>query len=215
MSKIDRTFFFEHLRKRLYPHGLDQSQMDGHRVILDEWERNHATDDDRWLAYILATAHREAGAGLQPVCENLNYSERGLLTTFPKYFGIAEARAYAHRPERIANRAYANRMGNGNEESGDGWLYRGRGLVQITGKANYAKFGCAKSPDTALVHQTAIRILFDGMIDGAFTGKNLASYFNRTTADWVGARAIVNPGNLADLVGANARAYYAAIGYMV
>jgi putative chitinase len=75
------------------------------------------------------------------------------------------------KPERITNRAYASRMGNRNEKSGDGWHYRGFGLVQITGEANYTKFGCVQNPDMALA--PAIRILFDGMINGAFTGKSL------------------------------------------
>ena len=73
--------------------------------------------------------------------ENLNYSADGLLKTFPKYFkSRAEAEAYARKPEKIANKVYANRMGNGNEASGDGWRYRGRGLIQLTGKQNYLDF---------------------------------------------------------------------------
>jgi putative chitinase len=75
---------------------------------------------------------------LAAVEENLNYSASGLRTTFPKYFPTtALATAYARKPQKIANRVYANRLGNGNEASGDGWRYRGRGLIQITGKANY------------------------------------------------------------------------------
>jgi putative chitinase len=69
--------------------------------------------------------------------ENLNYGEQGLLATFPKYFDTAKAIAYAREPEHIANYVYANRYGNGPESSGDGWKYRGRGLIQITFKANY------------------------------------------------------------------------------
>ena len=73
--------------------------------------------------------------------ENLNYSADGLLKTFPKYFkSRTEADAYARQPQKIANRVYANRMGNGNEASGDGWKYRGRGFIQLTGKENYAAF---------------------------------------------------------------------------
>ena len=72
--------------------------------------------------------------------ENLNYSVDGLLRTFPKYFNIVNASDYARKPEKIANRAYANRYGNGNEQSGDGWKYRGRGLIQLTFKANYAAY---------------------------------------------------------------------------
>lgn len=72
--------------------------------------------------------------------ENLNYSADGLRTTFRKYFTPSEADQYARQPERIASRVYANRMSNGNEASGDGWLFRGRGALQLTGKANYIDF---------------------------------------------------------------------------
>lgn len=73
--------------------------------------------------------------------ENLNYSALGLLATFPKYFPLkSQAEEYAHKPERIANRVYGNRLGNGPESSGDGWKYRGRGAIQLTGRENYSKF---------------------------------------------------------------------------
>lgn len=72
--------------------------------------------------------------------ENLNYSADGLLRIFPKHFDVIKARQYARQPERIANRTYANRMGNGDEASGDGWRYRGRGAIQLTGKNNYREF---------------------------------------------------------------------------
>lgn len=73
--------------------------------------------------------------------ENLNYSADGLLKTFPRYFkSRADAEAYARRPEKIANRVYANRMGNGSESTGDGWKYRGRGIIQLTGKQNYYNY---------------------------------------------------------------------------
>lgn len=75
------------------------------------------------------------------VCEeNLNYSSRGLLLTFRKYFTAETASVYARNPQDIASRVYANRMGNGPEESGDGWKYRGRGALQLTGKNNYRAF---------------------------------------------------------------------------
>ena len=213
MSRINRTFFFEHLHDRLYPRGLTQSQVDGHGAILDAWESRHAGADDRWLAYVLATAHREAGEGMQPLAENLNYSAPRLLQVFRKYFTPVEAQAYAHQPERIANHAYARRNGNGDERSGDGWRFRGRGLVQITGRSNYARYGIDATPDKALEPSVAIDILFDGMIAGRFTGKALSAYFSAKAADWVGARAIVNPGEGGEGVAASARSYYAAISY--
>lgn len=72
--------------------------------------------------------------------ENLNYSAQGLLKIFPKYFNTETAAQYARKPEAIASRVYANRMGNGDEASKDGWKYRGRGAIQLTGKANYKGF---------------------------------------------------------------------------
>jgi putative chitinase len=81
------------------------------------------------------------------VVENLNYSAEGLLKTFPKYFNSESASDYANLPEKIANRIYANRMGNGPEESGEGFKYRGRGFFQLTGKENYFKCGTSIGVD--------------------------------------------------------------------
>ncbi len=88
-------------------------------------------------------------ASLNATVENLNYSANALLRVFGKYFPTeAMANDYARQPEKIANRVYANRMGNGDEESGDGWRYRGRGLIQLTGKNNYET--CGKEIDQPL-----------------------------------------------------------------
>jgi len=72
--------------------------------------------------------------------ENLNYGAEGLKKTFGKYFADGKEGAYAKNPEKIANRVYASRMGNGDEASGDGWKFRGRGALQLTGKNNYLAF---------------------------------------------------------------------------
>lgn len=79
-------------------------------------------------------------AGFSIFVENLNYSAQGLLKIFPKYFNTTTANEYARNPAKIANKVYANRMGNGNEASGDGWKHRGRGAIQLTGTENYTKF---------------------------------------------------------------------------
>lgn len=78
-------------------------------------------------------------AGFTAFVENLNYSAEGLLRTLPKYFNEKTAVLNARKPQNIANIAYANRMGNGNAASGDGWKYRGRTPIHLTGKANYAE----------------------------------------------------------------------------
>lgn len=92
------------------------------------------------LTHFLAQIMVES-EGFTAVIENLNYSAKALLTTFPTHFTAAEAQTYQRQPEKIANRAYGNRMGNGNEASGDGWKYRGAGFIQITGKSNFIAVG--------------------------------------------------------------------------
>lgn len=87
-------------------------------------------------AAFLGTVAHESGQ-LRYVSENLNYSAEALRRVFRKYFTEREAKQYARQPPLIANRVYANRMGNGPEESGDGWRYRGLGLIQLTGKNNH------------------------------------------------------------------------------
>lgn len=93
------------------------------------------------LAHFLSQCSHES-AGFTAVKENLNYSAEGLRKTFPKYFPTDDIAAkYARQPEKIANRVYANRMGNGDEASGDGWKYRGAGYLQTTGKDNFKQLG--------------------------------------------------------------------------
>ena len=92
------------------------------------------------MAMFLAQIGHESG-GLRTMEENLNYSASGLMKVFHKYFpDQATADEYARKPEKIANRVYASRMGNGDEGSGDGWNFRGRGAIQLTGRDNYTKF---------------------------------------------------------------------------
>jgi putative chitinase len=92
------------------------------------------------LAHFLSQCGHESGSW-KAVRENLNYSAKGLMGIFKKYFPTATlATAYERQPEKIANRVYASRMGNGNENSGDGYKFRGRGYIQLTGKENYTRF---------------------------------------------------------------------------
>lgn len=91
------------------------------------------------LAHFLAQAGHESG-GFKALNENLNYGAKGLLGTFKKYFTPDTAALYERKPEKIANLVYANRMGNGDKASGDGYKFRGRGYIQLTGKDNYSAF---------------------------------------------------------------------------
>ena len=91
---------------------------------------------------IMATIRVEAGRDFTPKRENLNYSASRLMQIFPHHFSdLSVAQKYAYKPELIANKVYANRMGNGNEESGDGWRYRGAGLIQATGRSYWDYYG--------------------------------------------------------------------------
>jgi putative chitinase len=91
------------------------------------------------VAAFLAQCAHESG-GFTAIKENLNYKAESLVKVWPKYFNAGNANDYAHNQEKIANRAYANRMGNGPEESGDGYKFCGRGLIQLTGRSNYQSF---------------------------------------------------------------------------
>ena len=110
--------------------------------VKDKFEINTALR----LAHFLAQCGHESG-NFKLTQENLNYSGKGLLGTFPKYFDVETALAYERKPEKIANVVYANRMGNGDKASGDGYKFRGRGFIQLTGHDNYAAFGKAIGED--------------------------------------------------------------------
>jgi putative chitinase len=114
---------------------------------VDHWHRaleqllpDYEIDTPERIAAFIAQCSHESG-GFTALKENLNYRWETLRKIFPKYFPTDDlAKQYAHKQDAIANRAYANRMGNGPEESGDGFRYCGRGLIQLTGKSNYQAF---------------------------------------------------------------------------
>jgi len=103
--------------------------------IVDKFEINTALR----LAHFLAQCGHESG-GFKVVNENLNYGAAGLQSIFKKYFTPESAKEYERKPEKIANIVYANRMGNSNQASGEGYKFRGRGFIQLTGKDNYTSF---------------------------------------------------------------------------
>jgi len=108
--------------------------------VLQQLLPDYEINTPQRIASFLAQCAHESGEFVF-IKENLNYRAATLLKVFPKYFpDLALASQYAGKPERIANRVYANRMGNGSEESGDGYKYCGRGLIQVTGHDNYTWF---------------------------------------------------------------------------
>jgi len=116
--------------------------LDPLNLAIDRW---HITTPQRICMFIAQIALESNY--LTAVSENLNYSEEQLLKMFPSHFAPDQARAYAHQPMRIANLAYANRHGNGDEVSGDGWKYRGHGLTQLTFKDNYTAYASDSGTD--------------------------------------------------------------------
>jgi len=125
---------------------------------MDEFDINTPARQNSFLAQV---AHESTS--FNRLVEGLNYGPAGLLDTFEKYFTAEQAVEYARQPIRIANRVYANRMGNGDEKSGDGWKYRGRGLIQTTGKDNYIAammaldIDCVVRPELLEIPENACR----------------------------------------------------------
>jgi putative chitinase len=178
--------------RHLFGGSLKQAQVNGIDAILDHWKNGYKDQDDRWLAYMLATVHHETDRKFQGI------EEYGKDSYFKKYEGRADL---------------------GNTQPGDGLRFKGRGFVQLTGRANYLKFSkilkvdLLGSPELALDLANCAAILFYGMTKGSFTGKKLSDYFNKTKSDWVNARRIINGTDKANLIAGYGKAYYAAISY--
>jgi len=138
----------------IIPNGgpIDLSRLKGHvpdavitqiPTVMEKFEINTPLR----LAHFLAQCGHESG-NFRAVQENLNYSVHGLKRIFPKYFPGNLAESYARNPEKIASKVYGGRMGNGDESTKDGFKFRGRGYIQLTGKANYTAFAKAIGEDT-------------------------------------------------------------------
>ena len=134
MAEINATVL-----AKIFPHATS-ANIKKYAAHLQEQMQKYGITDVRAQRAFLANVGVESGE-LRYALENLNYSAAGLLRVFGKYFTQAQAEQYAHKPYAIASRVYANRLGNGSEASGDGGKYRGRGLIQITGKENYRLIG--------------------------------------------------------------------------
>ena len=217
---INRRLFFKHVRAALFSGKMSPGQVDGIGFILDSWEAMRAAGgsaglaagsaagpaagDDRWLAYVLATAFHETAFTMQPIRE---FGGPGY------YFRMYDPASPL--PDRAA---LARRM---RARPGDGVVFYGRGYVQLTWRTNYEKMGSvfgvdltssAKAADAALDAALAAKIMLRGMIEGSFTGRKLSGYFNDARADWRGARRIINGLDRAQEIAAYGRKFHAAIG---
>jgi putative chitinase len=190
--------FFDSVRANVFHGGLSQLQVDALTAIDAAWEK-YGNGDPQAEAYVQATILNEVGPNLQPVPENLNYSAERAYAVWPNKFPtLASAQPYAHNPEKLGNFVYANRYGNGDAASGDGFKYRGHGY-QTTWKANFKTIGDVLGVDlvtdpTVLDHDVklAAEALIVGMVRGLYTGKKLSDYFGSNKALPIPARAIVN-----------------------
>lgn len=144
INKIDEECTMKEIRglikeevfNNTYPHARPQT----YQALLDNLDKYGINTKQRVSAFISQCGHESGGFRFTE--ENLNYSASALDAVFAKYFKNAgvDSNLYARQPEKIANIVYANRMGNSDTASGDGWKYRGRGFIQLTGKHNYAEF---------------------------------------------------------------------------
>lgn len=191
---INRDFFFFNSKKILFNGKFKQSQVDGLNAILNEWEKNYSVKDDRWLAYMLATAHHETDRRMQPIEE----------------YGKGKGRTYGK-----------NIKMNGTRYNDTANLFYGRGFVQLTWYENYQKAGAKlglnliKNPEKTLELSVATKIMFLGMMEGWFTGKKLSQYFNSATEDVYNARRIINGTDKANLITDYAYDYYSCISYTI
>ena len=170
---MNRKYFFKRVRGTLFGGKLSETQVDGMTRIIDYRDEKWPNMPDEELAYVLATVKLETAHTMQPI------PEKGGNAYFKRMYDIQ-----GERPN------VARKLGN--TVPGDGVKYKGRGLVQITGRANYEKFGYAHNPDDVLQWSAALDICFRGMVFGMFTGKKLADYIKPGKVDYIGARRIIN-----------------------
>jgi len=145
------TFDFNKLVNCLIVSGCNSDLANDWKIpIQNACEQYKIVTEEQVSMFLAQTGHESAS--FTHVVENLNYSAVALRNVFGRYFPTDEiANEYARNPEKIANRVYANRLGNGNEQSGEGWKFRGRGLIQITGKTNVGNFSRYQFDDMRLL----------------------------------------------------------------
>lgn len=204
---MNRKAFFDAIRTNPFSGALTPDQVDGITRILDEWDRRRLTDI-RWLAYILATAFWETSRTMQPVIETRRPSEAQNPSVDTAIARLEASYAAGKLP--WVKRAYWRK-----DAAGMSWL--GRGLPQLTHKANYERaeketgLPFTDNPDLMLEPQPAVTVTFSGMINGWFTGRKLRDYFRDDKADWVNARRIINGVDKAQVVATIAQAFHQAL----
>lgn len=209
---MNRAAFFARARSAIFGGRIMPSQVATIDAILDECEERALPLS--YVAYILATARHEAGPEMAPRDEVLWYSAKRMREVWPSRIDARTAPLLAGKPRALANHVYGGRMGN-RPGTDDGWTYRGRGLVQLTGRDNYARAGKAlglplvEQPDLANSLDVAVAVLVVGMLQGWFTGVTLEGA--ASVAGYVDDRAIVNGTDQAKKIAALAEDFDAAL----
>lgn len=159
------SFTFDFTQQKLQQVLVGAPHVDQWFLALNEILPDYDINTPKRVAAFLGQTAHESG-GYRAIRENLNYKAEGLMKIFGKYFPTMDlANQYAHNQEKIANRIYANRMGNGDEVSGEGFKYRGRGLIQLTGKSNYTRF--AQSIDESVEDIPDFLETYEGAVQSA------------------------------------------------
>lgn len=165
---------------------------DWYAEFIEKYQYYKLDNTNRVAAFIAQTAHESNDYTI--IKENLNYSAKRLMEVWPKRFpNLSIANKYARNPEKLANYVYANRLGNGPEESGDGWKYAGKGVIQLTGKENCQKF--ADSINMPLEEIPEYLLTPEGAMASAFyfwDTNNLNSFADRK--DIIGMTKVINGG---------------------
>jgi len=186
---MNKEKFYDSIRTSLFGGKLSQLQVDGVNSILKHWDKS-GYKDLRWLAYILATVYHETAKTMQPIAE----------------YGKGRGKRYGKKID-VDGKPYVI----------PNQIYYGRGHVMLTWRANYMRFSkrlnipLLANPDLMLKTDVSIAVLFDGMINGLFTGVGLGRYFNAHYTDWINARKVINLTDKAELIADYAEKFMIAL----
>lgn len=169
---------------------IDEKWLDPLNQTFDKFEINNV---NRMAGFIGQCQHESSN--FKRLTENLNYSGKALRAVWPHRFDETTAAEYHRKPEMIANKVYANRLGNGDEASGDGWKYRGRGVIQLTGKYNYAAASDAIGVDFVSEPDLVTEPLYAVMTAGWFWRTNKLNYLC-DNQDWKTLTRRINGGTI-------------------